>query len=98
VVRDEPGVATVEVVSIARDRTGTEPVQFTFRKGFPTALWDHEDRSVRLRCIRQAVREWLMHELDENLYLDGERIFDPHVTYYHIPLDPELARALTFAR
>lgn len=33
---------------------------------------------VTPQFIRRTILSLLLHELDENIYLDGQRIFDPH--------------------
>lgn len=47
-------------------------------RGAKHFLFDRSDRRELALHIRRAVRELLLHEIDESIYIDGERIFDPH--------------------
>lgn len=37
------------------------------------------ERYPKVEAIRTALIEAMTHEIDECLYVDGDRIFDPHV-------------------
>ena len=67
----------IVVTSEVPDRDSAAPLTITFRQNWPRQFWEASVEN-RAEAIRQTLRRWLMHELDENLYIDGKRRFDPH--------------------
>jgi hypothetical protein len=49
---------------------------------FPSiGSWDRQDKTLVNR-LRELVKHFVQHEVDEHLYVDGERIFEQHEDYF----------------
>ena len=73
-----PTEGDLVITSLVPDRNTGKPIGITFTKRVTIRAWEKE--GFRLEIIRMTIREWLMHELDEHLYIDGKRAFEPHRT------------------
>lgn len=51
-------------------------------KGDPIKLFLYftydKDYYTEVEAVREALAETMLHEIDECLYVDGDRVFDPH--------------------
>lgn len=72
---------TVDTVVDDRNRPGVPiPVRFGFMSSLCVAAHRGGIQRMALEDLRHALREMILHELDECIYVDGERPFDPHPT------------------
>lgn len=65
-------VYRVQVWFSASDREKGDPIELHIYFSYP------KDNYTKVEAIRAALIEATTHEIDECLYLDGRRVFDPH--------------------
>ncbi len=65
------------ITSIVPDRNTGKPIAVTFTTQVTAEIWDNGD-AAKAHSIRAAIRGWLVHEIDEHIYVNGEREYDPH--------------------
>lgn len=62
----------ITVAMPCKDRDEGDPIKlflyFTYDKDYYTEV----------EAVREALAETMLHEIDECLYVDGDRVFDPH--------------------
>lgn len=78
----------VSIQALVPDRDTGKPVGITFKYRFPAAAWDNEQN--RAEILRAVIRKWLAHEVDEHIFVDGKRPFEPHNAPPLSFLEPEL--------
>jgi hypothetical protein len=64
------------ITALLPDRDTGKQIGITFTFGVPLAAWNHEPS--RPKILRAAILQWLTHEIDEHIFVDGLRVSDPH--------------------
>lgn len=79
-VVDEPEDASrvvLEFDTVLTDRdSAAKGLSIKFSQKTARESW--ENKGAKAHIIRQCLRSIVMHEVDENIYVDGKREFDPH--------------------
>lgn len=72
--REDPGAPWISI-------DGTARLPYSF---------DRMPRKDQARFVRHAIADLLMHEVDEGVFMDGVRVFDPHANEVRIPFGQPL--------
>lgn len=67
----------LEVQSMVPDRDTDKRAAISYTKRVPLAVWN-AGPPARAALVREVILAWMAHELDEHIYIDGERADDPH--------------------
>jgi hypothetical protein len=73
----EDGDAKLVITSIVPDRNSGRPIGISFTKQIKRSAWEAGSAACA-EIIRQMLREWLWHEIDEHIFINGVRARDPH--------------------
>lgn len=76
VAHDEYGVRITLQLDVL-DSTTREPTRAYFVRHAPPI--DPDDERGRVEWVRSVVRDAVLHELDESLFVDGVMFRDPHI-------------------
>jgi hypothetical protein len=68
---------TLTITGNVPDRSDGTPIQVRLARQVDSVDWASD--SGRARMLRNAIAEYLLHELDEHIYVDGRREFEPHL-------------------
>ncbi len=83
------GYGKLVITSHVPDRDSGKPLSISSTKLVAVSEWC-AGNAARVAIIRAAIREWLIHEIDEHIFVDGKRADDPHVRpTFPPPLLPE---------
>lgn len=74
---ESPMEGFLVITAMVPDRATGRPIGITFRYGVSVEMWKH--KANRAAVIREVLRYWMQHEIDEHIYIDEERAFEPHV-------------------